>query len=167
MIYWQVVDLETTGLNAYDEEIAELALITCRNTEIIGIHHQFYQISKMGKKAAQVNGLSIDQLRGWPIFSTNKNITLLRSLIKYPIFAHNASFDASFLIAQNVIREDYPVIDTVKLCRKSDKKLVDNKLQTWLNHYGFNNGIPHQALSDCFGLVRLIIFNGWQIHAKI
>jgi DNA polymerase III alpha subunit (gram-positive type) len=166
MIYWQVIDLETTGLSANNDEIAELALITCRNIEIINIHHQFYQVSKMGEKAAQVNGLSISQLRGWPIFSSNKNITLLQDLIKYPLFAHNASFDAGFLIAKNVIKDNYPVIDTVKLCKKSDKKLIDNKLQTWLTYCGFNNGIPHQALSDCFGLTRLIIYNGWQIYAR-
>ena len=166
MIGWHVLDLETTGLSPYKEEIAELALITCINAEIVEIHHQYYQVSKMGERAGEVNGLSIEQLKNWPKFSTNENLTRLRSLIKYPIFAHNASFDAGFLVAKKVIRDNYPTIDTVKLCKKSDLKLENNKLQTWLKYHKFNNGIPHQALSDCFGLTRLILFNGWQIHAR-
>jgi len=167
MIYWQIVDLETTGLSPNNEEIAELALITCVNTQIIGIHHQFYQISKMGEKAGQVNGLSIKQLDGWIRFSSNENLTLLRSLIKHPLFAHNAPFDAGFLIAQNVIKDSYPVIDTVKLCKKSNKKLENNKLQTWVNHYKLSNGVAHTALNDAFSLYRLIVLMGWQIYAKV
>lgn len=167
MIGWHILDIETTGLDPNKEEIAELTLITCHNTEIVGIYHQFYQVSKMGEKAGQVNGLSIEQLRGWPIFSSRENIGLIRSLIKYPLFAHNSSFDAGFLVAQNVIKDSYPTIDTVKLCRKSNKRLENNKLQTWVKHYNLSNGVAHTALNDAFSLYRLIVLMGWQIYAKI
>ena len=119
MILWQVLDLETTWLNRTEDEIAELALITCKNTEIIGIYHQYYQVSKMGKGALNAQGMSIEQLIGWPQFTSQQNILYLKNLIKYPVFAHNASFDMGFMITKNVLSDYHPSIDTVKLCRNS------------------------------------------------
>jgi len=118
----------------------------------------------MGEKAMEVNGLTITQLDGWPRFQDVNNINELRKLIKYPIFAHNSSFDEGFMVNKGVFRS-HPFVDTRQLCKNSGKKLIDNKLQTWLQHYNLLNGKPHTALSDAFNLARLVMLLGWQIHS--
>ena len=163
IIYWHTLDLETGGLDPKTDEIAELALITICGSQIINIHHQYYSVSKMGEKAMEVNGLTITQLDGWPHFQDVNNINELRKLIKYKVYAHNASFDKGFMIQKGVFR-DHPFVDTRILCKKSGKNLTDNKLQTWLKHYNLNNGTPHTAVSDAFNLARLVMLLGWQIH---
>lgn len=167
MILYHVLDLETTGLNRDDDEIAEIAILTCKNTEVIGIFHQYYQVSKMGKGAFGAHGMSINQLIGWPQFSSSQNISYLQNLIKYPVFAHNATFDVGFLVAKKVMKDYHPMVDTLKLCKTSGVNLKNNKLQTWLQHYNLNSGVAHNALNDAFGLTRLIMLLGWQIYAKI
>lgn len=164
MIYWHTLDLETGGLDPKNDEIAELALITCCGSQIIGIYHQYYSVRNMTEKAMEVNKLTLSQLNGWPHFQEPESLIELRNMIKYPIFAHNAEFDLGFLRNKGVFK-DHPSVDTRMLCKKSEKKLIDNKLQTWLKHYNLVNGKPHTALNDAFNLARLIMLLGWQIHA--
>ncbi|MFW9949856.1 MAG: exonuclease domain-containing protein [Candidatus Thorarchaeota archaeon] len=167
MIYWQVIDLETGGLDPVNDEIAEIAVITCKNADIIGVFHQFYEISKITEAAAAKNNLTISQLQGWKKFHTQENYNTLKKLIRWPVFAHNSPFDIGFLIKKGILPESYRHINTVELCRKSGKGLSNNKLQTWLAHYGLQNGTAHTALDDAFNLARLIMLMGWQIHARI
>ena len=164
MIMWHTLDLETGGLDPNKDEIAELALLTMSGSQIIGIHHQYYSVSGMSERAMEVNHLTLSQLNGWPKFKDPSNLEELRRLIRYPIFAHNADFDMRFMVCNGVFR-NHPSVDTRKLCKDSGKNLIDNKLQTWLIHYNLLNGKPHSALSDAFGLARLVMLLGWQIHA--
>lgn len=166
MIYYHVLDLETTGLSSNQDEIAEIAILTCLNTNIIDIYHQFFRIKSIGEKAAEVNGLSVEMLIGHQPFKSSKNLNHLSKILKYPIFIHNSRFDGGFMIANGIFDEHYPLIDTLKLCRKANLKLENNKLQTWIKYYGISNGRPHSAISDTLGLQRLIILNGWQIYAN-
>jgi len=90
VIYWHTLDLETGGLDPVNDEIAELALLTMCGSQIVGIHHQYYSVSKMSERAMEVNNLTLSQLNGWPHFRDLNNINELRKMIKYPIYAHNA-----------------------------------------------------------------------------
>jgi DNA polymerase III alpha subunit (gram-positive type) len=162
-IFWQVVDIETTGLDSKVEEVAELAIVTCHNTDVINIFHKYYEVKKMGEVAGKVNGLTEYQLKGWPKFNSNENINIVRGILKYPYFAHNVDFDRGFLLASNVVNPDLRYIDTVKLCKIKPTKLENNKLQTWLKYFNIDAGAKHSALGDSLGLARLIILQGWQI----
>lgn len=160
---YHVLDIETTGLDNQKDEIAEIAIITCRNNEIHHIFHKYYSITQISEMASQKNHLTVEMLRGWPSFKSIDNISAIKSLLKFPVFAHNANFDIGFLKANNAIYDSVKVIDTVKLCKSKETKLENNRLQTWLNYYNINAGIAHSALGDALGLTRLILLQGWQI----
>lgn len=162
-LYYHVLDIETSGLNPKEDEIAELAIITCVNTEVIHIFHRFYEVRKMGEIAGLKNGLSVQQLAGWPKFNSRENLHDVRSTVKFPFFAHNGTFDRNFLIANNAIGEHIKMIDTLKLCKEKPTKLENNKLQTWLAHFQIQAGPAHSALGDALGLARMIMLQGWQI----
>lgn len=159
---YHVLDLETTGLSPHDSEIAEFAMLTCQGNTIIDVYHDFYQISKIDAQAAAVNGLSIYQLQGWPVFKSPQNLAKIKSKIKYKCFAHNSQFDKGFLVAAGAIPESWPFTDTKRLCMENGTKLENNKLITWCNHYGIRYE-AHNALNDTFALWRLIVMKGWQI----
>lgn len=161
-IYYQVFDTETSNLSPMNGgEIAEIAVITCRNKEIIDLFHTYYSVVSMHPKAQETNGLSIFQLQGWPSLGSPEVQKELREIIKYPLFAHNISFDARFLKHYNIIKDDHILIDTLKLCRTSGINLENNKLSTWTAHFGITHR-AHGALSDTFALCQLIESQGWQ-----
>lgn len=162
MLQWHVLDLETTGLNPEEHEIAELALLTCEGNSVVSVYHKFFSITSISEKAAQTNGLSVEKLKGWPPFTSPEIINELKNLIKYKIFAHNVQFDARFLARHGVIGGFHPVRDTLTYCKADSVKLENNKLQTWLNHYGLATE-AHNALDDAFNLFKLITLKGWQI----
>lgn len=166
-MYWHVLDLETTGLKHNEDEIAEIAIVTCNNTEIIDIYHRFYSVNKINPAAFDVNGLNFDMLKGWGHFREIANLQFLLRYLKYPIFGHNIkNFDAKFLESNNCYNPNWMFCDTRDYCRESNIKLADNKLQTWLKHFNLNySGTAHSALPDTFNLARLIVLNNWQFKA--
>lgn len=162
--FWQVVDLETTGLDPVNDEIAEICLLTCKNSEVIDIFHKYYSVKRMGEQASKVNNLTFEQLQGWESFKSPSNINFLFRYIKYPLFGHNIRrFDALFLKSANCLNSIIQIKDTRDFCEQSNIRLENNKLQTWLKHFNLNNsGIAHSALQDTFYLAKLIAINDWQ-----
>ncbi|MCR4284685.1 MAG: 3'-5' exonuclease [archaeon] len=157
---YHVLDIETTGFNAKTDEICELAFLTCRGTQILDIYHNFFTINEISTKAQEVNGFSVEQLKGWnPL---KNEIPRLRSLLIHTIFAHNSVFDCGFLKEKGIIHFEHRIIDTLKLCRNDHTNLDNNKLKTWLQYYNISHR-PHGALSDAFGLYKLITLKGWQV----
>lgn len=165
MIRWHVLDVETNGLDHKVHDITELSLITCENDKIIDIFYSLYMVNELSMAITDLTGLTLDKLSGWPHYKDSRNLEKIKKLIKYPIFAHNSSFDFRFINASNLFNSDYPVVDTLKLCKKSEIKLENNKLQTWLRASNIQQLSTHSALGDSLGLYRLITLNGWQIHA--
>ena len=84
MSLYHVLDIETTGLNSDSDEICELAISTVNGTQILDVFHSYYSVTKMNPIAESKHGYSIDLLKGWPYFSTDKNINLLKTKLKYP-----------------------------------------------------------------------------------
>lgn len=163
-VLYHVVDVETSGLSPKEHEICELAILTCSGTQIIEIFSQHYSIQTITEGAQRKNGYSVEKLAGWPSFKDPENIKLVHSIIKYPIFAHNANFDAQFLFDTGALPNSHLVRDTLKYCKEDLTKLENNKLDTWLTHFKIKIQ-NHSALGDAFGLYRLIILKGWQIRS--
>lgn len=162
-VLYHVVDIETTGLSSKEHEICELAILTCSGVQIINIFSQCYSIKSITEGAQKKNGYTVEQLAGWPSFKDPENIKLVKTLIKYPIFAHNANFDCQFLFDAGVINNHHTIKDTLKFCKEDLTKLENNKLDTWLRYFNINVQ-NHRALGDAFGLYRLIILKGWQLR---
>jgi len=157
---WGVIDLETTGFNQEIDEICEIALILVKDTKILDIYHHFFQVKKVNPGAEAVNGLSMEKLTGWELIKDE--LYEIQKLIPNKLFAHNSQFDSRFLIKNKIVKQDQRFVDTLKLCKRDGINLENNKLITWLKHYGIRHR-PHGALSDCLGLYQLITLKGWQI----
>lgn len=158
---YHVLDFETTDLPSSDAaEVAEIALLTCNGIHIVDIYHQFYSIRAISDGAAKTNGLSIAQLSNWPSFWELSERQKVVDMIKYPIFAHQSSFERHFLLKYGIISKDHPMINTID-CAKGEKyRPENNKLVSWLAYKNIAHR-PHGALSDAFGLFRLITRCNW------
>lgn len=159
--YWHSIDVETSGLSKNAHEVAEIAIITCKNTKIVDIYHSFFSVKEMSPEASAVNGLNLYQLAGWPSFKSPEIVNLLRSKIKYKIYAHNAQFDLGFLNVAGIIQGSHPYLCTRELAKK-EGIYVNNKLTTITQHLGIPHN-AHSALGDALALFHLITLKGWQI----
>lgn len=160
-IFYHVIDTETSDLSPNTGgEIIEIAIITCKNLEVIDIFHSYFNALKIHPKAYESHGISLQQLQGWPSLKNKNNQQELKDLIKYPFFAHNAVFDSRFLKHYNIIPKDHIILDTLKLCREEPEGPENNKLISWTKYMGITHR-PHGALSDAFALCQLIAAKSW------
>jgi DNA polymerase III epsilon subunit-like protein len=166
MRIWHALDTETTGLSPNQgAEVAEMALITCVGSEIVDVYHDFYAVRGISQQAAAVNGLTLAQLQGWKSFGCLENLNKVKSLIKGPIFAHNARFDMAFMHYYGILPPDYPSYCTKELCKKANLPIPNNKLISLLEYLRIPHR-PHGALSDAFGLTKAILTMGWQVNIR-
>ncbi len=102
-------------------------------------------------KITELTGISTEMVMGAaPIKQTL--LELNDFLQGETIVAHNASFDMKFLIENlkrhEIDHENFKVIDTVKLARKSIAGVPNYKLPTLKYYLGINVG-SHNAIEDC------------------
>ncbi|HLD98119.1 MAG TPA: 3'-5' exonuclease [Candidatus Nanoarchaeia archaeon] len=162
---FNVVDLETTNLSPnVGGEVAEIAIIKVIGNQVKDVYHKFYSIKSISDKAAERNGLSVDLLKGFPSFNTKEVIKEVKEVLgEHPIYAHSAAFEHAFLEFYGATAPNHVYIDTLKLCRESRNKLVNNQLSTWTSTMKITHR-PHGALSDAIALTNLILLMGWQIN---
>ena len=148
-----IIDIETTGLKASEDEIIELAalkIIDGMETDSFSCLVQSEK--KLPSPITQLTGITQELLD-----SQGKKLQLgLKDFLDFigeeKIICHNLSFDMTFL--QKACRKfGYPVIknlseDTVKIARKKIEDVSDYKLATLASHFGFE-AQKHRALEDC------------------
>jgi len=120
-ITYVVFDLETTGLNALEEEIIEIGAVKVKNHEIID---RFDELIKPGivipEKISEIIGITNSMVK-----DSDDCLTALNKFLDFcgdaVLVAHNAAFDLSFIkeamIKYNLGHLNYDVIDTLGLSR--------------------------------------------------
>lgn len=109
---------------------------------------------------SQLTGITTEMVIGsLPI---EKSLLELYAFLKgETLVAHNASFDMKFLLENfrryEIEHENYKVIDTVKLARKSIAGLPNYKLPTLKYFLGIEAG-SHNAIEDCLVTGELYYF---------
>jgi DNA polymerase III epsilon subunit-like protein len=163
-IYYHVIDVETTTFDPIKGDICELAVLSCRGREVYNIFHKYYSVDYMNIDAQNTHKLSIDMLSNWPKFNSECNIKELNNIFSVgrSIWGHNLPFDIRFLTKYGVCINNLYQKDTLKMLKGEGLKLENNKLTTWLNHYGIEIS-NHSALGDAFGTFQLITLKGWQL----
>lgn len=155
-----VLDVETTGLSYIDNEIIQIAILHCKNNEIIDKFVSYVKPSfdKLTPTITKLTGITQNDLKNAPSFKdiADKIYHLTKNKL---IVAHNAKFDMGF-ICQAFKRIGYQkdvqliAFDTLRCARKYIPNLDDYKLTT-LKKFLKIIVRSHDALNDCLVTQKL------------
>lgn len=147
------LDFETTGFSPIKNEIIQIGAVKYRDGEEVDRFERFVEpFYPIPWKITQLTGITNEMVMGAPPIV--QSLHELHSFLKgETIVAHNASFDMKFLLENfrryEIDHENYKVIDTVKLARKSITGLPNYKLPTLKYFLGIDDVGSHNAIEDC------------------
>lgn len=156
-----VLDLETTGGSATDDEITEVAALKVHRGEPVG---SFQTLVNPGRPIPAfiraLTGISDESLAG--AASIEEVLPSLLEFIRGTVLvAHNARFDVGFL-NMALARRNYPhitnrVLDTALLARKIlGGEVPNHKLSTLAQHLRTAHQPCHRAFPDVLATVDLL-----------
>ncbi|MCL2018365.1 MAG: PolC-type DNA polymerase III [Oscillospiraceae bacterium] len=154
-----VFDIETTGLSPTAERITEIGAVKLLGLEAVAEFQTFINPEKpIPDHITQMTGISDDTVKDAPLESE-----AIRDFIKFcgdstVLIAHNASFDMSFLreaCKRNGIENNFPSVDTVKLCRAAVPGNKSHTLDAMVKHYKLGEFNHHRALDDAKVLAKI------------
>ncbi|MET3616768.1 DNA polymerase-3 subunit epsilon [Peptoniphilus olsenii] len=156
-----VLDLETTGLDPYFDEIIEVGIIKVRNNEIIDTYQSLIKPESTftvdGKECyidefiVELTGITNEMLKEAPLL---KNVfkDIENFIGDDVIVGHNINFDINFLYdfaRENGFKEvnnDY--WDSMKLARRILRDLKHHRLKDLAEFFDINYE-GHRSLNDC------------------
>ncbi len=147
-----VIDLETTGLNAAQNEILEISAIRFLNFEpvekistLIKPNHEITQ------EIVDINGITNDMVASAP-YIYNVIPAFVDFIGNANLVGHNLIFDLKFLYANgfDIFDTKRKYFDTLELSRKAYKGLFDYKLDTVAESCGIYIPNAHRAEHDSF-----------------
>ena len=157
-----ILDLETTGLQAENDEVIEIGAIKIIHGEIVDEFHSLTKIcGNVPNQIVELTGIT-DALLLKEGIEIQKAIHLLYDFISdMNIIIYNASFDCAFL--ENICKknqipmmENY-VLDGLGYIKKRIKGAADYKLTSVAKHLGISMSEHHRALSDCRLLYEVVL----------
>lgn len=120
-------DTETTGIDAKEERLLEVAFIEVVDRVQTGVvlHEYINPEKEVSQGAYRVHGISWDDVKDKPLFKTVAQSLI--DMLKGGIFvAHNAPFDVGFLNMEFrragidfMIGRDVDVVDTLQIAKKT------------------------------------------------
>lgn len=156
-----VLDLETTGLDPYFDEIIEVGIIKVRNNEIIDTYQSLIKPENTftfeGKECyidefiEELTGITNEMLEDAPILKDVFN-NIENFIGNDIIVGHNINFDINFLYdfaRENGFKEvsnDY--WDSMKLARRILRDLKHHRLKDLAEFFDLNYE-GHRSLNDC------------------
>ena len=150
-------DVETTGLDTYEDRIIELGAAIFENGKIIKTFDSLVNPKRLNPlNAMSVNNISNDMIKNArsedEVYKDFIDFIGTESLEGNKIFcAHNGYFDLKFL-SNTLSRLGYSgkikFIDTLKLARNSIYDIENYKLGTITEYFGLVNDNAHRAFDD-------------------
>ena len=147
-----VVDIETDGLNEYENSIIEIGAIKVENSNIYEFNHLIKIPKTLSKNIINLTGITQELIN-----NEGKSMDIvLNEFLKFignlDIVRYNVDFDIRFINSElkklGIEKLKNNVYDLMKYV-KNEKLFLDNyKLQTVLQAYGIDEKIPHRALLD-------------------
>lgn len=147
-----VLDIETDGLDEYENSIIEIGSLKIGNSEVYEFNYLIKYEHKLPKSITALTGITQDLLdnKGEPL-----NIVLdafLKFVGDLDIVGYGIEFDIRFI--NNKLRKlGKPLLrnkrhDLMKYVKSEKLFLKNYKLQTVLREYGIDGNVPHRALPD-------------------
>ncbi len=153
-------DIETTGLNALEHNIIEIAAVKFHiNGDVIDSFNSLIDFKgEMTHDVIKIHGITKDMLVGAPpILKVLKDFT--EYIEDYPLIAHNAVFDAGFIgYNLNILGLAIPennIFDTLNLSRKIFKSLPKFSLGYLKSHFNIPIERSHRALDDSLATMSI------------
>ena len=151
-----VLDTETTGLDYTRERIIEFAAVKLQNGKIVDEFQTLINPQQHIRKSSMaVHHITEEMVADAP---TEEEILpkILEFIGDYPIVAHNAIFDYSFLneAKKRVLGEELtnPRIDTQIMFREIAPDLDSHGLEALTNRFNVELNNHHRAMADTMGL---------------
>lgn len=154
-------DLETTGTVPGVDQIIEVGAVRFVNGQPDALYSTLVDPGiAIPKGASAVNGIFDEMVKGKP-----KIETLLESFSEFcaddPLVAHNANFDAQFLLSDYRKYEFATprgvVLDTLPIARKVFPGLANYKLTSLIQHLKITMGTAHRAEDDAAACGQLFL----------
>ena len=151
-----VVDVETTGLDYTKEKIIEFAGVKLVNGEITEKFETLVNPKQHIRKSSQaVHGITEEMLEDAPV-EEEIYPKIFEFLGNYPIVAHNAIFDFSFLNRTSKRLYNKPLenhhIDTQFMFKELYPQLESCGLESLMNTFNVDFSTRHRAMADAEGL---------------
>ena len=150
LLNFVAIDVETTGLSPVYNELIEVSAIKYENAKK---KDTFSTLIKPKREISititNITGITNEMVKDAP-YVEEIMPNLIKFIGDYPIVAHNANFDYSFL--QNNSNRSFSknkVIDTVAISRKMLPNLPNHKLNTVSRYIGIQEDGFHRAEFDC------------------
>ena len=148
-------DVETTGLDPATEEVIQFSAIKFVNGKIAEELNLFCNPGKpIPPFITELTRIDDDMVAEEPSFNERLD-EILDFFGDYPLIAHNAPFDISFLQEKLKDALANPIIDTLDLARIFLYRLPDRKLETLATHFDLETEGAHRADVDTRNTGRL------------
>ena len=151
-----VLDTETTGLDYTRERIIEFAAVRLENGKIKDEFQTLINPEQHIRKSSMaIHGISEDMVKDAP---TEAEVlpAILDFIGDYPIVAHNAIFDYSFLneASWRVLDKEIqnPRIDTQQMFKEVFPDLISHGLEALTKKFNVEFTKHHRAMADTMGL---------------
>lgn len=151
-----VLDVETTGLDYTKEKMIEFAAIRLENGKIKDRFETLINPEQhIRKSSIAVHGITEDDVKDAP---TEAEILpkILEFIGEYPIVAHNAIFDYSFINEASLRQTGKPIvnarIDSQMMFKEVYPELESCGLESLMNKFNVEYSTRHRAMADTEGL---------------
>lgn len=152
------IDVETTGLSPVYNELIEISAIKYEKAKKKDTFSTLIKPKKeISDTITNITGITNGMVKNAPNIEQVMP-KLIDFIGEYPIVAHNANFDYSFL--QNNSQKSFSknkVIDTVAISRKMLPSLPNHKLNTVSKYIGIEEDGFHRAEFDCECCAKIYI----------
>ena len=148
-----VADLETTGLSSSSDSIIEISAIRYENDTEISRFHSFVRFdAPLPSFIVEITGITDDMLADAP--TIDEVLPQFIDFVGYSVIvAHNANFDINFIYDKALeeldIKFSNNFIDTLRLARKCNLPVENNKLGTLAQYFEIEQSEAHRATADC------------------
>lgn len=149
-----VLDLETTGLSPYYDEVIEIGVLRIRNDEIVERYSQLIKPEcGIDYYITELTGIDNKMVEGMPSLCEIKD-EVIKFLGDNIIIGHRTAFDLNFLKYGFEVDLNNLYIDTYEFARKLFPELKHHRLKDLTKYLNLSNN-EHRALADCISTKEL------------
>lgn len=157
-----ILDIETTGLSPFHDDILEIGIVAVQNGELAREHQWLIQHDQpIPQDIQQMTGITnaLCNAEGEGISDVLSELYDL--LNGKNVICYHASFDAAFLEAaferNHFTYPSWNMTDAEKIAKQVLTQLPDYKMHTVAAHLGITEPQQHRALPDCHMLYRILL----------